>query len=697
MAERGVLTRRGFAGILVSLLVTSLAGAALPAQAAPTAGHTYTVNSTLDEPDGNAADGVCFSFPSGKCTLRAAIMESNFAAGPNTIILPPGVYRLTQAGDDDAALVGDLDIGHDVTIQGAGSAATIVDGNGALTHDRVFQVLGTAQNVTLSGLTIRNGQALSEAGSVAGGGGLAVSGVVHLLLSDVVIENNTAIQQGGGLYAALPTGSSLEMDQVVLRANTAVPGSAHNPAGEGGGAWVSASAGSGSLAMHDSQVYSNTAADMGGGLTVGVPSTLERSAFYSNTASYGGGVEVESALSLFDSRVHDNHATYYGGGVHINFGAPAVISQTTLAANSAGLLGGGVYMLEHLNDTPGLTIVQSTVSGNFSSQDGGGIYNYGDGTFISSALVLINSTVSGNGADHDGGGLYSDAGQTELFNVTLADNRVLPRIGHADLGGGLFLTDTAVLTAEDTLIADNVLRTGLGVPSDCNSNASTVTLLYSLMTDTANCPLSPPTTGDILGQEPLLGPLADNGGSTQTQALGLGSPAIDAGEMPGCSDGAGGTLATDQRGAPRTLSRCDMGAYEVVPQADLAVSQRDNPDPVRPGAPLTYTLVLTNAGPDTASDVSLSDTLPAGAAWRASLPSQGSCLGTITVTCHLGSLASSAELTVTLAVTSTAAGVMTNVVSAAANEFDPTLANNTASETTTVLRELYLPLLRRGP
>ena len=93
----------------------------------------------------------------------------------------------------------------------------------------------------------------------------------------------------------------------------------------------------------------------------------------------------------------------------------------------------------------------------------------------------------------------------------------------------------------------------------------------------------------------------------------------------------------------------------------------------------------------------LTDTLPLRITLSTVMPSQGSCLGTLTVTCNLGSLASGDYLTVTFAVTPTAAGLMTNTVTVAANEFDPALANNSASETTTVVRELYLPLVTRGP
>jgi len=234
MSPRSIL-RRDVAVLIITLLIASLAGAP-PAPAKRAAGATYTVDSTLDEPDANPADGKCVSFPSLKCTLRAAIMRANFDAGPDTIIVPAGVYTLTASGDDDAALVGDLDIKYDVTIVGAGSGTTIVDANGAVTHDRAFQVLSTAQNVTLSGLTIRGGQALSEAGSVAGGGGLALTGAAHLSLSDVLIEDNTGVQQGGGLLANFAAGGGLTLDHVVLRANSAVPSAdSHQPQGDGGG------------------------------------------------------------------------------------------------------------------------------------------------------------------------------------------------------------------------------------------------------------------------------------------------------------------------------------------------------------------------------------------------------------------------------------------------------------------------------
>jgi hypothetical protein len=73
-------------------------------------------------------------------------------------------------------------------------------------------------------------------------------------------------------------------------------------------------------------------------------------------------------------------------------------------------------------------------------------------------------------------------------------------------------------------------------------------------------------SGDRNNTDPMLGPLQNNGGPTQTMALPSGSPAIDAGNPSGCKDGSGHLLTTDQRGYPRhdpeDTAGCDMAAYE---------------------------------------------------------------------------------------------------------------------------------------
>ena len=98
---------------------------------------TFTVNSTVDAPD-LAIDGICDD-GNGRCTVRAAIQESNASTGVADIVtIPAGSYGLSLAGRlEDGALSGDLDITDSVTINGAGVGLTTIDGLGL---DRVFHI-----------------------------------------------------------------------------------------------------------------------------------------------------------------------------------------------------------------------------------------------------------------------------------------------------------------------------------------------------------------------------------------------------------------------------------------------------------------------------------------------------------------------------------------------------------------------------
>jgi uncharacterized repeat protein (TIGR01451 family) len=118
--------------------------------------------------------------------------------------------------------------------------------------------------------------------------------------------------------------------------------------------------------------------------------------------------------------------------------------------------------------------------------------------------------------------------------------------------------------------------------------------------------------------------------------------------------------------------------------ADLSVSKTDSPDPVRVGQNLTYSLAVHNAGPDSAATVQVSDTLPAGVNYVSASSSVGSCTGTSTVSCSLGTLASDANETVTIVVTPTATGTLTNTATVASTTADTDGTNNSSTATTTV-------------
>src|SRR5207249_1720154 len=121
-----------------------------------------------------------------------------------------------------------------------------------------------------------------------------------------------------------------------------------------------------------------------------------------------------------------------------------------------------------------------------------------------------------------------------------------------------------------------------------------------------------------------------------------------------------------------------------TPKADLAISKTDSPDPVIAGTNLTYTITVTNNGPGAATSVTMTDPLPGTVTFVSATPSQGTCSGTSTVSCNLGTLVNGGSATVTIVVTPTQAGGISNTASVAANEFDPNPDNNSATQGTTV-------------
>jgi uncharacterized repeat protein (TIGR01451 family) len=109
------------------------------------------------------------------------------------------------------------------------------------------------------------------------------------------------------------------------------------------------------------------------------------------------------------------------------------------------------------------------------------------------------------------------------------------------------------------------------------------------------------------------------------------------------------------------------------------------PPTATPGGPINYAITVTNNGPDAATNVVVTDVLPASVTFVSATPSQGSCSGTTTITCTLGALGNGASATIALVVNVTA-GEGTPIVNTAtvdSTEVDPTPAN--ASATATVI------------
>src|SRR6266704_3638619 len=123
----------------------------------------------------------------------------------------------------------------------------------------------------------------------------------------------------------------------------------------------------------------------------------------------------------------------------------------------------------------------------------------------------------------------------------------------------------------------------------------------------------------------------------------------------------------------------------INPLADLALGQTGSPNPLLVGSTLLYTLLVTNLGPSTTTNVVLTDPLPPGAAFVSATSSQGTYVQSNgIVTCNLGTLLSNATATVGITLKPSSAGTITNTASVTAAAADPTLANNSASVATTV-------------
>jgi CSLREA domain-containing protein len=226
-----------------------------------------------------------------------------------------------------------------------------------------------------------------------------------------------------------------------------------------------------------------------------------------------------TGLSLQHGHVSGNSS----GGALLNNGN-LTLTEVTLANSYAGGAGGGLFTLNKIEATAVTVVGNST-----GSQVGGGVV-VGAGT-----AIFTNSTISGNSADGIGGG-FVNKGEAILNFVTIANNS-------AETASGI-LTAGGTLTLNHTLVGDG-----------CNG-----TLLsqgYNLIQNATNCTIVGEPMGNLIGADPMLAPLALNGGHTPTHALLAGSPAIEAGSNDGCP-------ATDQRGTnrPRGLF-CDIGAYEL--------------------------------------------------------------------------------------------------------------------------------------
>jgi CSLREA domain-containing protein len=344
-------------------------------------------------------------------------------------------------------------------------------------------------------------------------------------LTNLTLRNGNTDSTGGGI---------LNFGRLAL-SNCRVAG---NSATQGGGGIDS----HGWLELTNSSVANNS----GGGISNDGRLTVAHSQV---TGNRGSGIFNYGQFTLVNSLVADNR----GSGI-VNVGAMfrdlfAQITNSTIARNSTTDDGGGIA-----NTYGGsLTITKSTIVGN-SAANGGGISNEGR-LRASASITITNSTVSGNSASYAGGGIYNRVGYEVPNYVSLTNSTVVHN--SAEVGGGIYNDFESYTGLRNSLVAQNSASTGPDVSSEVYDAS------FSLIGDGSDSDLIDGVDGNQVGTasapiDPKLGPLADNGGPTQTHRLLLGSPAIDAASSTDCP-------ATDQRGVARPQGAgCDIGSFERI-------------------------------------------------------------------------------------------------------------------------------------
>lgn len=256
------------------------------------------------------------------------------------------------------------------------------------------------------------------------------------------------------------------------------------------------------------------------------------------TGGSDGGIFNQGQLTVTRVTVTGNQASY-GGGIFNTPTSSAIIESSTISNNTAENEGGGIRF-----DAAGL-VINSTISGNRvlasccdgteqdggTSGEGGGIDARGGGP-----VTIINSTIVNNHAVTGGGGV-------NIATSYQGDpGGVFETLGNEVLGRPLELINT--------LIAGNTSDQG---PRNCKNTIAGIHSLGGNLADDDSCALD--GERDLPNADPLLSPLADNGGSTDTHAPRSGSPALKNGLSHTCP-------SLDQRGLARAMP-CDSGAVEV--------------------------------------------------------------------------------------------------------------------------------------
>jgi uncharacterized repeat protein (TIGR01451 family) len=686
----------------------------------------------------------------GGCSLVEAIYAANFDAnialndgnnayvsgclpgsGADTIVLQAGqTYTFDTIVNDFNNYMGSTAtpiIFTDITIQANG--ATLQRALGA-PNMRLFSV-GTANfsvtppggppfNISGTGsLTIQNAyikgfQVKGGNGTDGGGGGMGAGGAIYLSAGSLTVDNSTFDSNG-----ALGGNGSAQL-----------PGQGGGGGGGFGGNgghnnFVGGGGGGGGARGDGAQPFFNLGVGGGGGGTVtagksdrmgglecganGSADSVSNDGDDASCPGGGGGGGGGELTGLFGGG-DGGHGAYGGGGGGGGFdntgtsggdggfggggGSGTALSGVSGSPNggNGGFGGGGGSNLNPGHSAGPAGILGSggradTYDGAGGSALGGAIFSNGATVIIRNSTFFNNSVFRGNSgggtADNGvdaGGAIFSLYGSLTILNSTISNNHTSPPGAFA----GVYVDNEArspgpptSFTIRNTIVASNGER-------ECAFNGPVnYTGSNNLIVNDFGCT----GPGLVSGLDPLLGPLQINApGNTPTMALQPGSPAIDAGDDSNA-------LPADQNGVVRPQGpQSDIGAFEAPPpSADVSLSKSASSGTAQIGDTLTYTLTVANAGPDTATGVTVSDSWPSQLTFvSCSATGGGTCVFTgAAVNVSYATLTKNETETITIQGTLNAGAqdnlnVINTATATAASPADPNTSNNSASASFTV-------------
>jgi hypothetical protein len=551
---------------------------------------TFTVNVIAESNDSSPGNGICAD-SAGKCSVWAALQETNALPGADTINVPAGVYSsevLTAGVTWDRFIIKDS-----VTINGAGSGSTFFQIGSSFPSLSFLLDIKAGATVTVNGVTFRNC-------AISGSGGTSPILVdqASLTLNNCVVRDNVLNANAFGVKGAgiaVYGGTLVLYNTSVINNILKVTGLPTDHVDSRGGA----------IYGHNSTVTLNSTFVSGNQLNDAYPTSLPsfgagialdgyfnftatNSLVNGNTANFAGsssairgvGIAAQSTgtstFNLTNTQVSSNTVTgsvgSFGGGIYLETTGTGTLSSTidksTIAYDQIndGFGWGGGMMIYSNGRAINQSITNSTIAGNVSGGYGGGIFMVNGGsvsTTGSATLNLTNDTISGNHAYQEGGGVYfykyNSLASTFLMNlnfVTVANNVANWGTAGATSGGGGIADFGNTVNLKNSVIANNSVGTG-GFSFDLQGTfySQGYNHIGALATGILNNTNATDGFGTV-----SLGPLQNNSGPTYTQLPTFG-PLVD--QIPNGVNGCGTTITKDQRGLGRpAYTKCDKGAVE---------------------------------------------------------------------------------------------------------------------------------------